>query len=171
MNDRKEKFYITTAIAYVNAPPHIGHALELIQADVISRYQRLAGKDTRFLTGTDEHGTKMVQTAKKQRLTPKSLASKNTKLFKDLASKLEVAYDDFIRTSDKKRHWPSVVKLWQRLLISNDLYKKSYEGLYCVGHESFVKESDLVNGVCPDHQTKPEFFNGRELLFPFVKIY
>lgn len=165
----KEKFYITTAIAYVNAPPHIGHALELVIADVIARYQRLAGRDVRFLTGTDEHGIKNAQTAKKAGISPRALTEKNAALFKELADALDISYDDFIRTSDEKRHWPSVKKLWQKLLISNDIYKKSYQGLYCVGHEAFIKESELVDGLCPDHQTKPELLSEENYFFRLSK--
>lgn len=163
------KFYITTAIAYTNAPPHIGHAFELLIADVIARYQRLLGKDVRFLTGTDEHGITNAQAAKKAGVSPKTFTDKNAYLFKELIDSLDVSYNDFIRTSDEKRHWPSVVKIWQKLLISNDIYKKSYQGLYCIGHEAFIKESDLVDGVCPDHKTKPEVISEENYFFRLSK--
>lgn len=150
------KFYITTSIAYVNAPPHIGFALELIQADILARYHRLLGEDTWFLTGTDEHGTKIIKAAEAARLSPKEFTNKISVQFQKLAESLNISNDDFIRTSDKKRHWPSAQKLWRELAERGDLYKKNYEGLYCVGHEAFVKKSDLKDGVCPLHKTKPE---------------
>lgn len=150
------KFYITTSIAYVNAPPHIGYALELAQADVLARYHRLLGDDVRFLTGTDEHGTKIAKAAEAASLSPQEFTDKISAQFKKLAESLNISNDDFIRTSDQKRHWPAAQKLWRELTEREDLYKKNYEGLYCVGHEAFMKKSDLQNGVCPLHKTKPE---------------
>ncbi len=150
------KFYITTSIAYVNAPPHIGYALELIQADALARYHRLLGEDTWFLTGTDEHGTKIAKAAATANLSPEEFTNQISEKFLSLAKALNISNDDFIRTSDKKRHWPSAQKLWQELAERGDLYKKNYEGLYCIGHEAFIKKSDLVDDVCPLHKTKPE---------------
>lgn len=150
------KFYITTSIAYVNAPPHIGYALELIQADALARYHRLIGQDTWFLTGTDEHGTKIVKAAEAAGLSPKKFTDKISALFQKLCGVLNISNDDFIRTTDQKRHWPSAQKLWQELAERGDLYKKNYDGLYCIGHEAFIKKSDLVDDVCPLHKTKPE---------------
>ncbi len=164
-----EKFYITTAIAYTNARPHIGHALEFLQADVIARYQRLSGKEVRYLTGTDEYGTKIMRTAEKNGKKPQKFVDEIAQTVKDLDSKLEIYYDDFIRTTDRERHWPSVHKIWQKLLINNDLYKKSYKGYYCVGHESFIKESDLEEGICPDHKTKPEVIEEENYFFRLSK--
>ncbi len=112
MSSPKAKFYITTAIDYVNAEPHLGHALEKIQADVIARYYRLLGEDVFFLTGTDEHGVKIVKAAEEKKKTPKELANENTQKFKDLCRILNISNDDFIKTSDQKKHWPSVKKIW-----------------------------------------------------------
>jgi methionyl-tRNA synthetase len=146
-----KKFYITTTIPYANAPPHIGHALEFVQADVIARWNRLKGNKVFFLTGTDEHGTKNYQTAKKEGLTPQKFVDKNVGYFKDILKKLNISNDNFIRTTDKKNHWPGVVKMWKALTKKGDIYEKKYEGFYCSGCERFVTEKDLINGKCPDH--------------------
>lgn len=150
-----KKFYITTAIAYVNAPPHIGHAMEFIQADVVARYHRMKGDDVFFMTGTDEHGTKLVQTAKAAGKEPRDLADENMEHFKNLCQLLNVDYDYFIRTSDDA-HKRGAQKLWKKLVEAGDIYKDRYEGLYCVGCEAFVLEKDLMDGKCPNHNKEPE---------------
>ena len=147
-------FYITTAIPYTNAGPHIGFALEIVQADAFARWYRQAGYDVFFLTGTDEHGTKNFQTAKKQGLTVRAFVDKNVALFVKLTKELNISNDYFIRTTDKKVHWPGVEKMWKILAAKGDIYKKKYEGLYCSGCERFVTEKDLVNGQCQDHPTR-----------------
>src|SRR3989338_6920325 len=151
-----KKFYITTAILYTNGPAHIGFAMELIQADVIARYHRLLGDDTFFLTGTDEHGSTVAKAALKNHVEPQKFVDDLAKQAQGLTKLLNISNDDFIRTSDQKRHWPSATKLWQLLADKDDLYKKKYKGLYCIGHESFVKKGDLVDGLCPLHKTEPE---------------
>ena len=155
-SDKKEKFYITTAIDYVNSSPHIGHALEKVQADVVARYQRLRGKDTFFLTGTDEHGAKIVRAAEEAGVGVEVFVDSNVKKFQELIAKLNISNDAFIRTTDKKRHWPAVEKIWKQLADRGDLYKKKYQGLYCVGHEAFVTQKDLADGVCSLHKKEPE---------------
>ncbi len=150
-----EKFYITTSIAYTNAPPHGGYALELIQADVIARHQRLLGREVLFLTGTDEHGVKIAKTATEHGKEPKEFADQIAKEYQRLTKILNISNDDFIRTTDRERHWPTASKIWTRIFEKGDLYKKKYKGIYCVGHELFLKKSDLVNGLCPLHQTQP----------------
>ncbi len=165
----KNKFYITTAILYTNGPPHIGFAMELIQADVLARYNRLIGNDVWFLTGTDEHGTTVARAAEKYGKTPIELADEMSGLAKDLILKLNITNDDFIRTSDQVRHWPSVIKLWNKLVENGDLYKKEYEGLYCVGHEAFIKKSDLVDDLCPLHKTVPENIKEENWFFKLTK--
>ena len=162
------KFYITTSIAYVNAPPHIGYALELIQADVLARHHRLVGNDTWFLTGTDEHGTKIAKASAAANLSPEEFTNQISEKFLSLAKVLNISNDDFIRTSDQKRHWPSAQKLWRELAERGDLYKKNYEGLYCVGHEAFMKKSDLKDGVCPLHKTKPEKIEEENWFFKLI---
>lgn len=152
----KEFIYITTSIAYVNAKPHIGFALESIQADVLARFWRQQGKKVYFLTGTDEHGTKIYQTAKEKGIETQKFVDENAERFKALREFLNLSYDDFIRTTDKERHWPSVQKMWQKLAENGDLKKDKYEGLYCVGCEAFLTEKDLVDGKCPNHNKAPE---------------
>src|SRR3989338_9873196 len=148
--------YITTAIDYPNAAPHMGHVLEKVLADVIARFFRLKGDEVRFQIGTDEHGIKIQQTAEKEGLTPKRLVDANVPLFEHLYARLQISYDDFVRTTDQKRHWPTVVELWKRLQKAGALEKRSYTGLYCVGCERFLTPKDLVDGKCPNHQTAPQ---------------
>ncbi|MDO8743424.1 MAG: methionine--tRNA ligase [Candidatus Azambacteria bacterium] len=159
------KFYVTTSIPYVNANPHIGFALEIVQADVLARYHRQKGDGVFFLTGADEHGVKIVRAAESAGKTPKEFTNNITKKFKDLKKTLNLSYDDFIRTSDKKRHWLGAQKLWLKLYDAGKLYKKSYKGLYCVGHEAFITEKDLVNGKCKDHQKEPEIIEEENWFF------
>ncbi len=163
----KNKFYITTSIMYSNANPHIGFAFELILTDVLARYHRLLGDDTFFLTGTDEHGSTVVKAADKNNKSPKEFVDEITAKVQELAKILNISNDDFIRTSDQVRHWPAAQKIWN--LIKDDLYKKNYEGLYCVGHEAFMKKSDLVDGVCPLHKTEPEKVEEENWFFKLTK--
>ncbi len=150
----QNKFYITTSIPYLNGKPHIGHALEFVQADVLVRYNRLLGKDAWFLSGTDEHGIKVSRTAQAAGKSEKDFTDELAKEFRSALEKLNISNNDFIRTSDKERHWPGVNKIWLELVAKDDLYKKSYKGLYCAGCEAFLKKSDLVNGRCPIHNLK-----------------
>jgi methionyl-tRNA synthetase len=147
----KKKFYITTTIPYANAPPHIGFALEIVQADVLARWNKLKGKDIFFLTGTDEHGVKNYQTAKKEGILPQKFVDKNSVYFKELTKKLNISNNYFIRTTDKKIHWPGVIKLWNILYKKGDIYKKKYTGYYCSGCERFITKKELVNEKCPNH--------------------
>ena len=133
MKGKKPKFYITTSIAYTNAPPHIGFALELIQADVLARFKRFLKNDVFFLTGTDEHGQKIVRAAEQAGKSPEKFTDELSSKFKELTKELNISNDDFIRTTDKKKHWPSVKKVWEELESKGDIYKKKYKGLYCVG--------------------------------------
>ena len=163
------KFYITTAIDYVNAKPHIGHAIEKIQADVLARFHRQKGDEVWFLTGTDEHGAKIARAAQAAGKDPKDFVDDGAGHFKDLKKALNLSWDDFIRTSSQKRHWPGAQKLWLKLFEAGDLYKKSYKGLYCVGHEAFITEKDLVDGKCRDHQTAPELIEEENWFFRLSK--
>ncbi|MBW2995975.1 methionine--tRNA ligase [Candidatus Woesearchaeota archaeon] len=149
-----KKFYITTAIAYPNGPPHQGHALEIIQADALARFYKLLGKDVWFQTGTDEHGTKNWQTAKKQGKDVIDFLDANVKVFKDLYKLLNVNYDNFIRTTDEKTHYPGAIKLGEALVKAGDIYKKKYKGMYCTGCEAFKTEKELVDKKCPEHPTR-----------------
>lgn len=154
----KKKFYITTAIDYVNARPHIGHALEKVQADVLARYHRLKGDDVFFLTGTDENAQKNVLAAEKAGVPVLEFVSENADFFKDLVKSLDISNDAFIQTAiDKQKHWPGVAKLWNDCQKTGDIYKKDYQGFYCVGCEAFLTEKDLTkDGLCPEHLKAPE---------------
>ena len=165
-----KKFYVTTTIPYANAPPHIGFALEIIEADVIARWHRLLGDDVFFLTGTDEHGVKNYQTAKNKGLSPQEFVDKNSFYFKELTKALNISNNYFIRTTDKKVHWPGVIKLWKILTEKGDIYKKSYEGRYCSGCERFITEKDLVEGKCLVHPNlTPEFISEENYFFKLSK--
>ena len=163
------KFYITTSIAYTNAPPHIGYALELVEADVLARHHRSLGDETFFLTGTDEHGAKIARAAESDGKEPQEFADSIAAKFAELAKVLNISNDFFIRTTDRANHWPGVLKIWETIKSSGDLYKGEYEGLYCVGHEAFIKKSELQNGACPDHQTKPEKIKEENFFFKLTK--
>ena len=150
------KFYITTSIPYLNGPPHLGHTLEFVQTDAIARYERLQGKDVFFLTGSDEHGANIARSAEVAKKTPKEFVDSGVIFFANLLKKINISNDDFIRTSDKERHWPGAISLWEHLKTAGDLYTGPYRGLYCAGHEAFITEKDLVNGVCELHKKSPE---------------
>ncbi len=148
------KFYITTAIPYVNAPPHIGHGLEFVQADVISRYHKLIGDEVCFLSGGDENALKNVQAAEKAGKDVQAFIDENSKLFEDLARKLNVQFDVFQKGSSEV-HYKSSQKLWELCLAAGDIYKKNYSGLYCVGCELFYSPEELdENGECLEHLGK-----------------
>lgn len=141
----RQKFYITTAISYPNGQPHIGHAYEAIATDTIARFERLDGKDVFFLTGTDEHGLKMKQTAAKEGLTPRELADRNAKRFREMAGLLELSNDDFIRTTEP-RHYRSSEEIWRRMEKAGDIFLKTYAGWYSVRDEAFYNESETTLG-------------------------
>ncbi|MGL4396432.1 MAG: methionine--tRNA ligase [Hyphomicrobium sp.] len=136
-----DTFYITTAISYPNGVPHIGHAYEAIATDAIARFERLDGRDVFFLTGTDEHGLKMKQTAAKEGMTPRELADRNSARFKDMAAVLGLSNDDFIRTTEA-RHYEACARLWQRMEAAGDIFKKKYGGWYSVRDETYYKEAE-----------------------------
>lgn len=163
------KFYITTSIPYVNSSPHIGNVLDSVYADVLARFWRQRKYDVYFLTGTDEHGAKIVRTAENIGLSPQEFVDENSAKFRSLKESLNLSWDDFIRTSDRKRHWPGAQKMWNILKEKGDLYKKTYHGLYCVGHEAFVTDKDLQDGVCKDHQKKPEIIEEENWFFQLSK--
>ena len=129
-----QKFYITTAISYPNGVPHIGHAYEAIATDAIARFERLDGKDVFFLTGTDEHGLKMKQTADKEGLTPRQLADRNAARFIEMVEALGLSNDDFIRTTEP-RHYEACSELWRRMEAAGDIFRKKYGGWYSVRDE------------------------------------
>jgi methionyl-tRNA synthetase len=144
----KNKYYITNAIPYVNAKPHVGHVYEFFQSDVLARLHRLTGKDVWFLLGSDDNSLKNVQSAEKEGKPVPEYVDEAAAKFINLIKTLDVSNDDFIRTTEK-RHFLGAEKLWKA--CEKDIYKKSYKGLYCVGCEEFKKESELENGCCPEH--------------------
>jgi methionyl-tRNA synthetase len=143
-------FYLTTTLPYVNADPHIGFALELVHADVIARYERLAGREVFFTTGTDEHGQKIFQKATDEGREVQEYVDYFASRFEKLKSGLNLSNDAFIRTTSPA-HKRAAQELWKRCLAKGDIYKKKYKGLYCVGDEAFIKDAELVNGKCPNH--------------------
>lgn len=152
----KEKYYITTAIAYTSGKPHIGNNYEIVLADSIARYKRAEGYDVYFQTGTDEHGQKIELKANEAGVTPKEFVDKVAGQIKDMCDLLNISYDHFIRTTDDY-HEKQVQKIFKKLYDQGDIYKGSYEGLYCTPCESFWTESQLVDGKCPDcgREVKP----------------
>jgi methionyl-tRNA synthetase len=148
--------YITTAIPYVNAPPHLGHALELVETYVLARHARSRGRPVRFLTGTDDHAAKNVAAAAAAGVSVESLVAANARRFAALREPLALSNDDFLHTASDARHRPAVERLWTRCAEAGDLYRKHYQGLFCNGCEQFVEPGDLVDGVCPEHLLRPE---------------
>jgi methionyl-tRNA synthetase len=146
--------YITTTIPYVNARPHIGHALELVQADVLARFRRARGGDVRFQSGTDDNSLKNVLAAGAAGMPVREFVDRNAGAFAALGGALSLTFDDFIRTSRDPRHRPGVERFWRA--CARDLYRKRYEGLYCTGCEQFYTESELRDGRCPEHETVPQ---------------
>lgn len=159
------KFYVTTPIYYVNAKPHIGSAYPTIAADVLARWHKQQKHDVLFLTGTAEHGTKIANSAEESSQTPKEFVDTNAQHFKKAWQKLDIEYDDFIRTTEP-RHEKAVNIFFNKLKDSGQLYEGEYEGLYCVGHEAFIKEADLdEKGNCPDHGKPPEMIKEKNWFF------
>ena len=146
--------YLTTSIPYVNARPHLGHALEFVQADVLARHRRLRGDQVRLLTGTDDNALKNVTAARAAGVPVTDFVRTNGDAFVRLVDRLGVGYDDAIRTGSDPRHRPGVEALWRR--VSADLHRRSYTGLYCAGCEQFYAAADLVGGRCPEHRTRPD---------------
>ncbi|GLW10482.1 hypothetical protein Misp01_56100 [Microtetraspora sp. NBRC 13810] len=148
--------YITTTIPYVNARPHLGFALELVQADVLARFHRRRGEAVRFQTGTDDNSLKNVLAAEAAGVPVQEFVDRNAEAFVALREPLELAVDDVIRTSRDPRHRPGVERLWRACADAGDLYREHYEGLYCVGCEQFYQPAELTGGRCPEHGTEPQ---------------
>ncbi len=142
-------FYVATAIPFVNARPHLGFALEIVQADVLARHRRLRGDEVRFLTGTDDNSLKNVQAAEAEGVPVRQLVERNAEAFAALRGPLSLSFDDFIRTSSDPRHRPGVERLWRACAAAGDLYRRRYEGLYCVGCEQFYGPDELSRGAAP----------------------
>jgi len=148
-------FYVTTPIYYVNARPHLGHAYTTIVADVITRFHTMRPADVYFLTGTDEHGDKVVRAAKKENISPRAYVDKISQLFRNLWPELNISNNYFIRTTDEV-HMQIVGQILQKIYDTGDIYFSEYEGQYCFGCERFYTERELIDGKCPDHETAPE---------------
>ena len=151
----KRSFYVTTPIYYVNAEPHIGHTYTTVVADTIARYHRLAGENTFFLTGTDEHGEKIAEVAEQRGASPKEIADQYSGEFRETWEQLGFSFDRFIRTTDPE-HVEVVQSILQKVYDSGDIYFQEYDGLYCVGCERFLSERDMEDGLCKDHERAPE---------------
>lgn len=163
------KNFISTPIYYANGEPHLGHAYTSVLADALHRYAKLQQKDSFFLTGLDEHGQKILEKANNSNLPVQDFVEQYNQSFKKLYQDLDVVYDRFIRTTDKD-HEEVVGRVWLKLVEQGDLYEKEYEGLYCVGCESFKTEKDLTeDGLCPDHLVKPTVLREKNWFFRLSK--
>ena len=175
MTDDK-RFYITTAISYPNGAPHIGHAYEALSTDAMARFKRLDGYDTYFLTGTDVHGQKMLQTARAEGIEPIELADRNSDQFQAMVEALNCSNDDFIRTS-QERHHVSSQEIWRRMEANGDIYLDKYAGWYSVRDEAYFAESELVDGMAPtgapvEWVEEPSyFFDLSKWREPLLKFY
>lgn len=168
MEPQVKTFYITTPIYYVNAAPHLGHAYTTIVADAMARFHRSLGEDTLFLTGTDEHGDKIVQAAEKRGLTPRQFVDEISGRFRALWPRLGIANDRFVRTTDEE-HKRAVQDFLQKVYDAGDIYFGEFGGLYCYGCERFYTEKELENGLCPQHLTKPDFISEKNYFFRMSK--
>jgi methionyl-tRNA synthetase len=165
----KQKFYITTTLPYVNSDPHIGFALEIVQADIIARYRAKCGDEVFFNTGTDEHGLKIYQKAQEEKMEVQAYVDEYAKRFDRLKSALNLSYNNFIRTTDE-HHLESAQEFWRRCLATGDIYKKNYQVKYCIGCELEKTDSELVDGKCPIHPTKEiENISEENYFFRFSK--
>ena len=160
-----DRIYLSTTIPYVNARPHLGHALELVQADVLARHHRQRGDLVRFQSGTDDNSLKNVLSAQAEGITVAELVRRNAAAFEDLAGPLALSVDDFIQTGSDPRHRPAVERLWQACAARGDLYRRHYTGQYCVGCEQFYRPAELVAGRCPEHGTEPETITEQNWFF------
>ena len=162
-----KKFYITTPIYYTNQPPHIGTAYTTVAADVLARYHRKLGESVFFLTGTDEHGENIAQAAAKAGKSPQEFVDEIAELFKKAWAKLNIQYDDFIRTTEK-RHQKGVAKFLLKLKQSGKVYQDDYQALYCSGCEDFIFKKDLVDGKCPYHKKEPKLISEKNYFFKLI---
>ncbi|MBZ0266959.1 methionine--tRNA ligase, partial [bacterium] len=163
-NPVKGKFYLTTAIDYVNAKPHLGHAYEKVTADCIARAKRAAGYDVRFLIGNDEHGDKMAKSAAALGITPQEYVDRMDAVYRSTYERLLVRWDEFIRTSEP-RHHAAVREILRRVDEAGYITRAKYDGWYCEGCEAFYTEKDLVDGKCPNHQTEPKWVEEENFFF------
>ncbi len=168
MSDKKPR-YLTTTLPYVNADPHIGFANEVLAGDALARYWRLLGHEVFFSTGTDEHGQKIAEKADEKREARQAYVDHFAGEFKKLGAALDLSYDRFIRTTEPE-HKAAAAAIWQKCLDNGDIYKKKYQGLYCVGDEMFLRDSDLVDGRCPNHPNlEPQMLEEENYFFALSK--
>lgn len=167
-NKKIKKFYLTTAIDYVNARPHIGHAFEKVLADAIAKWHRLNKEDVYFLTGTDENAQKNAQAAKLAGIPTKKFVDKNSQVFVELCKKLNIEYSRFIRTTEEE-HKIKCQEIFKKVYDKGEIYKGKYEGLYCTGCEEYKTEKDLIDGKCPEHNKAPEFMSEEAYFFRLSK--
>jgi methionyl-tRNA synthetase len=151
-----ERIYLSTTIPYVNARPHLGFGLELVQGDVLARHYRQRGHDVRFQSGTDDNSLKNVLAAEAEGVPVRQLVDRNAAAFRELSRPLGLSFDDFISTSSDPRHAAGAQRLWRACADRGDLYRKEYQGLYCVGCEQFYRLAELVAGCCPEHGSQPQ---------------
>lgn len=163
-----ERFYITTPIYYINDKPHIGHALTTIVADTLARWRGRAGEDVVFLAGTDENSQKTIEAAKKSGEETRAYTERMAEIWQETWAKLGISNTDFIRTTEE-RHIEIVKDFWARMEAADDIYKGTYQGLYCKGHEAFMKEDELVDGLCPEHKIAPELVSEENYFFRLSK--
>ena len=164
-----KKFFITTAIAYINSPPHIGFAYEVIGADIMARFHRMKGEKVFFLTGSDEHSVNVVRKAKEKGVSPEEYCNKMSGVYKETWKSLGITYDKFIRTNSKE-HEKVVIDFVKKLLKTNFVNRKKYSGWYCLSCESFYKEKELKDGLCPIHLKKPEWIEEENFFFKLSKF-
>lgn len=167
--ESKKSFYVTVPIYYPNANLHMGHVYTTTLADILARFHRLSGKEVYFLTGSDENTGKVLKSAEAEGKSVEKYLDEITSGFQSLFKMINISSSDFIRTTDKKKHWPGVIKMWNALVASEDIYKNTYEGLYCSACEAFYTEKDLVEGKCPFHGTTPEMLKEENYFFKLSK--
>lgn len=165
MTNANFPLFLSTAIPYVNASPHIGHALELLLGDALARHARQRGRQVHFTSGTDDHSTKNALAAESRGITTRELVTTHGDTFRRLPEALGVRLDDYVHTSRDARHAPCVLELWQRCHDAGDLYQREYSGLYCVGCEAYVSEAELVEGRCAAHRQRPELVAEKNWFF------
>lgn len=166
---QNRKFYVTNPIFYPNGELHIGHTYTATVCDILARMAKLSGRETYFLLGADENSLKIQQKADEAGLGIMDFLDFQAKNAELLFGELDISYDQYIRTTNKERHHPGVIALWNKLVEKGDIYEGYYEGYYCIGCESFKTEKDLVDGLCPDHGTKPEFIKEKNYFFKLTK--
>ncbi|KKT14937.1 MAG: Methionyl-tRNA synthetase, partial [Parcubacteria group bacterium GW2011_GWC1_43_30] len=167
--NQPNKFYLTSPIFYPNAKLHMGHAYTMTLCDILARYQRLENKEVYFLTGSDENTGKVVRAAKEANKSIEEFLTEINKNFENLYKSLNISYDQFIRTTDKEKHWPGAIALWNKLVEAGDIYKSIYRGLYCPSCEAFYTGKDLVDGKCPYHMTILEGIEEENYFFRLSK--